>query len=565
MNLDLLLHLSTNMSFIALAAYLVGRSQFIIECATNPSKPRHWITLSLIFSLLSGVGTYTGVPINDGLANTRLVGIIMSGFMGGPIVGFVTGIISAFYRYSVGGFTAEICAVATVIGGLFAGIVRKKVGFQRLTWKTGAYVALISEIIQKGMVLLFAKPFEQAVALEKVIALPTTIVSIVGAVIFMVILQNIRSEQALYAARAADLALEIASRTLPYTRQGLNGHSAEKIAQIIYDLTKIDAVAITNNEKLLSFIGTGQDHHFAGMPIVGNATKTAISTGKTIVHDNEGIPECPVTTCPLKSSVIAPLSSNGKTIGTIKLFRTDESGITPVDIRIADGVANLLSVQLELSGIDQQIIMREKAELRALQAQINPHFLFNTISIIMSFCRTNPDTARSLLAHLSTLMQRRFKQSSDFVTLKDELEGVHSYLEIVKRRFGDRLIVQIAAEEKILNVHVPVLSIQPLVENAIQHGLFPKVDQCLLTIKAYCDNNAAAIMVADNGIGISSEKLAQVTAFRSDGIGLKNVNSRLVSIYGDEYGLMIDSAEGTGTKIVVRIPIPENEVLDSAV
>ena len=143
MSFDLFLHLSTNMSFIALAAYLVGRSRYVIRCATNPSESGHWIILSLIFSVLSAVGTYSGVPVNGALANTRLVGIIMSGFMGGPVVGFITGVISALHRYSVGGFTAEICGVATVLGGIFAGLVRKKVGFHRLTRKTGAAVAII--------------------------------------------------------------------------------------------------------------------------------------------------------------------------------------------------------------------------------------------------------------------------------------------------------------------------------------------------------------------------------------------------------------------------------------
>lgn len=557
MNLDLLLHLSINMSFIALAAYLVGRSQYVIRCAINPSKLEHWLTLSLIFSLLSAVGTYTGVPVNDALANTRLVGIIMSGFMGGPIVGFITGMTSAFYRYSIGGFTAVICAVATVLGGLLAGAVRNKVGFQRLTWKTGAAVALISEIIQKGMVLLFAKPFEQAVALEKAIALPTTIVSILGAVIFMVILKNIRAEQSLYAARAAELALEIASKTLPYARQGLNSKSAGEIVKIIYNLTKVNAVAITDTEKVLAFIGDGEDHHSAGTPIISNATKQAIAIGKTIIQSNQGIEECTVSDCPLKSSVIAPLFVHGKTIGTIKLFRTYQDNISKVDIRIADGVANLLSVQFELAGMEQQIFMREKAELRALQAQINPHFLFNTISIIMSFCRTDPETARNLLAHLASLMQRRFKQSRDLITLEDELEGIRSYLEIVKRRFGSRLVVKVSVEQEIRGVEVPVLSIQPLVENAIQHGLFPKIDQCLLELKAYREDNDVVISVTDNGVGISEQKLKQIKMLDSDGIGLKNVNSRLTSMYGEAYAMTINSTEGIGTEVVIRIPCDE--------
>lgn len=557
MSFDLFLHLSTNMSFIALAAYLVGRSRYVIRCATNPSESGHWIILSLIFSVLSAVGTYSGVPVNGALANTRLVGIIMSGFMGGPVVGFITGVISALHRYSVGGFTAEICGVATVLGGIFAGLVRKKVGFHRLTWKTGAAVALISEIVQKGMVVVFAKPSELAWATEKIIALPTTMVSILGAVIFMVIIANIREEQALYAARAAELSLDIASRTLPYTRQGLNSESAAKTAQIIYELTGIDAVAITDREKVLAYIGPGSDHHQAGSAIILRATIQALACGKTIVQNTPALQGCSMAGCPLKAGVVAPLASRGKIIGAVKLLRTEENGISSVDIRIANGVANLLSVQFELAEFDQQRAMRERAELRALQAQINPHFLFNTINIIMSFCRTEPNTARNLLAHLAALMQRRFEEHNDFVTLDNELEGIHSYLEIVKRRFGKRLAVEIHAEEAVRDVLVPILSVQPLVENAIQHGLFPKIDQCLLTIHAAMDSCEAVIEIADNGIGITPDKLRQVMSFCSDGIGLKNVNDRLVSLYGERYKLHIESKEGKGTRVIVRIPCSE--------
>lgn len=564
MSLNLMFHLSINMSFVALAAYLIGRNQLIIRCALNPSKPVHCLILSLIFSLLSAVGTYTGVLVNDALANTRLVGVIMSGFMGGPVVGVITGAASAFYRYSFGGFTAEVCAVASIFGGgLLAGVVRHKVGFAGLTWKTGAAVALTAEVIQKAMVLLFAKPFEQALALEKLIALPTMLVSIMGSVIFMVILKNIQAEQSLYAAKAAEVALEIASRTLPYAKQGLNSSSAAKITQIIHTLTQTDAVAITNTEKVLSFTCAGQNHNAAAVTAFDPSIRQVLATGRTTFHNDLQSSARIVDHCPFHSCIIAPLTISGKTIGTIKLFRTAKTGISSADIRIADGVANLLSVQFELASLDQQILMREKAELRALQAQINPHFLFNTMTIIMSFCRTDPDTARVLLSHLSTLMQRRFKQCDDFIPLSDELEGITAYLEIAKRRFGKRLTVRVNTEPAVDGVLVPVLSIQPLVENAIQHGLFPKLDQCLLQIDAYRKNPDVVISVTDNGIGINADKLKQLSSCGSDGIGLKNVNGRLISIYGAAYALSIDSSEGAGTTITVRIPM--NEVASNAV
>ena len=554
MDLELLLQLSLNMSFVALAAYLMGRNRYIIQCATQPYRLKHWLILSVAFSILSAIGTYTGIPVHDALANTRMVGVIMSGFMGGPLVGLATGAASAIHRYSIGGFTAEICAVASLVVGLMAGLVRRKVGFARLDWKTGAAVALAGEFIQKSLVMLLAQPYEKALAMEKAIALPTTIVSVVGTIIFIVILKNIREEQSLYGAKAAEQALDIATQALPYARQGLNEDSAGMIAGIIHDITNMDAVAVTDREKIIAFIGAGADHHTAGQAIVGQATREALQNGQVVVHKNEGIRECPQLSCPLRSSVIAPLMAHGKAIGTIKLFRSHEDGISPFDIRIASGVAHLLSVQLELAEMDQQVLMREKAELKALQAQINPHFLFNTLSIIMSFCRTDPDTARQLLSHLSTLLKRSFQQRQDVVTLGDELEGIHAYLEIAKRRFGSRLRVQIHAAEEVKQVLVPVLSVQPLVENAVQHGLFPKTDACELEILAFYEKEQVIIRVCDNGIGMQEETLQKLKDFRSDGIGLKNVNGRLVSLFGEEAGLQVQSQEGQGTQVELRIP-----------
>ena len=204
--------------------------------------------------------------------------------------------------------------------------------------------------------------------------------------------------------------------------------------------------------------------------------------------------------------------------------------------------------------MDQQVLMREKAELKALQAQINPHFLFNTLSIIMSFCRTDPDTARQLLSHLSTLLKRSFQQRQDVVTLGDELEGIHAYLEIAKRRFGSRLCVEVNAAEEVKQVLVPVLSVQPLVENAVQHGLFPKTDACELEIRAFYEKEQVIIQVCDNGVGMEEETLQKLKEFRSEGIGLKNVNGRLVSLFGEEAALQVQSQEGLGTQVELRIP-----------
>ena len=203
--------------------------------------------------------------------------------------------------------------------------------------------------------------------------------------------------------------------------------------------------------------------------------------------------------------------------------------------------------------------MREKAELKALRAQINPHFLFNTINIIMSFCRTSPETARNLLGHLATIMQYSFAKHEDFVTIGEELEEIRAYLEIAKSRFGSRLTVAMNIAPHVLRYKIPVLSIQPLVENAIQHGLFPKLSECHLTIQANQIDETVTISVTDNGVGINQNKLTSLFSTEAEGIGIQNVHYRLTGIYGSTYGLTITSQPGAGTEAIIRIPCPKEE------
>jgi two-component system sensor histidine kinase LytS len=252
--------------------------------------------------------------------------------------------------------------------------------------------------------------------------------------------------------------------------------------------------------------------------------------------------------------VVAPLTAYGSVVGTIKLSRGGTGGVSEMDIRIASGIAQLLSVQIELAEIDAQKKMSEKAELKALRAQISPHFLFNTLNIIMSFCRTDPEMARSLLINLATIMKYSFANHDDFVTIAEEMNEIKAYLEIAKSRFGERLSVSLEVADSIQSTKIPVLSIQPLVENAIQHGLFPKLSECQLTITATHSDDVIAITVQDNGIGIESEKLQQLFSTEAEGVGVQNVARRLKGLYGDNYGLYLNSELGKGTQATIRIP-----------
>ena len=550
----MLLDLLGDAALIASSAYLFGRNKFITQCVLQPTRPRNFITLVAIFSALSIIGTYHGIPVEDALANTRLVGTLIGGIMGGPWVGGTVGLISGTHRYLLGGFTAEVCGISAVIGGLMAGFARQRRGINRLDWKAGALLALVGEFVQKSLVILFAKPFEAAVSLEKAIAVPTTVVTVLGTIIFITIIKDLQSSREAHRADAAELSLEIASRTLPYLRQGLTEASAVKTAQIIYELTKVDSVSITDAARVLAFVGAGDDHHRVGEAIMTQSTHKSIQEKRLVVMYTPEERGCPVADCPLKSGVVAPLFVHGDEVaGTIKLSRKEINGVSEVDIRLADGLAHLLSVQIQLAEGDKQKKMREKAEFKALQAQINPHFLYNTLNTIMSFCRTSPETARNLLAHLATLMQRCFDNRTEFISLKNEMDGIVAYLEIAKVRFGSRLAVDIDIDPTLEQAQIPPLTLQPLVENALDHGLFPKVSDCRLTINGRLTNEGMLLCIQDNGVGISPQKLAGLMT-ESERIGVKNVSQRWKSLDGERYGLSIASHPDAGTQATIRIP-----------
>jgi len=191
------------------------------------------------------------------------------------------------------------------------------------------------------------------------------------------------------------------------------------------------------------------------------------------------------------------------------------------------------------------------AKIEALANQISPHFLFNTLTSISSLIRTQPETARLLITKLSGLLRRFMRSSDHFVTLREELESIDEYLDIEVVRFGPQLKVNKQIAPATLDVIVPSMLLQPLVENSIKHGLARKVGGGQITIKALVRDGHTIIEVHDNGLGMSEERLGRALG---DGIGLSNVNERLRTIYGANYQLKLRSVPGEGTCASIEIP-----------
>ncbi len=357
-----------------------------------------------------------------------------------------------------------------------------------------------------------------------------------------------------------DSTLQIANETLPFLRQGLNEDTAQKAAEIILKISDVAAVAITDRERVLAYVGAGCERHQPGRLILTEATKQVLQTGELKIVDNKEMLQCSVKdcNCPLEAAVIAPLKCRGQVDGCVKLYQTREGHMPPHVVKLSVGVAQLLGVQMELAELDRQTQLVTKAELHALHAQINPHFLFNTLNTIIMFSRTNPETARRLLIRLATFFRQTLKRHGHFNTVKEELEYINTYLVLEKARFREKLRILRDIDQDLMNYQIPVLTLQPLVENAVKHGVLPKVGSGAVQIVIKKEHGELCILVKDDGVGIPPDKINKVLqpGFGSgNGVGLTNVNERLKSLFGEDYGLKITSDTDQGTSVHMRVPL----------
>ncbi|WP_369404494.1 GAF domain-containing sensor histidine kinase [Salidesulfovibrio brasiliensis] len=318
-------------------------------------------------------------------------------------------------------------------------------------------------------------------------------------------------------------------------------------------------MAITDAKNVLAHVGAGADHHLAGREIRTSATREVLRTGRAVfLHSAEAI-GCNHDDCPMTSGVIVPLMKNDEIIGTLKFYGSAKTPLNGTLFEVAKGLGNLFSTQLELEDIQINEQMLAHAEIRRLQAQINPHFLFNSLNTITSFCRSNAEKARELLMDLSLYMRRNLDLSRGFIPLSEEMEQVRSYLAIEKARFGGRIVVDMDIDEECGAWPIPPLIIQPLVENSIRHGLLARKRGGHVRLSAVREDDCLAVTVADDGVGMDEKTLEKVLSrecvgSRHDGIGMRNCLSRLEHIYGPQYSPEIRSAPGEGTSILLRIP-----------
>ncbi len=555
--INLLEGLINQVGSIVLIAVLLSRFVFFRKLVTRDKIAlRYLVILAVIFGFFGILKTYSGIPVKGALANARVVGVFVGGLIGGPVVGILSGIIAGVHRWAIdiGGFTAFACMVSTIAEGTLAGFLSRAFYKSEKRWFFALYTGALAETMQMAILLILVKPFDAAVDLVSIIGVPMIVANAIGISMLIAIVEMIYNERDRIAANQSKVVLDIANRTINYFRKGLTEETTREAANIIHEMTGVSAVSFTDMDRILAHVGIGSDHHIPGIPLVTRITKMVLQDGGTHIAGTKEDIACSHEECQLKSAVIVPLKEQDKVIGSLKIYKTGENTISPVDVELAEGLASLFSTQIELSRIEEQAKLLNTSELKALQAQINPHFLFNSINTIVSLIRTSPEKARDLLVKLG-LYFRNSLYHSDEIFLSDEIQNIKNYLEIEKARFGEKLNIIIDVPDN-LNCTLPPFTLQPLVENALKHGLLPRVKGGSIEIHCEKDGENIRLSVKDNGTGIEEEKLRTLfdDSTCSKSVGIKNVNKRLMCKYGSQYGLRIESSPGAGTVVSFTIP-----------
>ncbi|WP_405813985.1 histidine kinase [Streptomyces sp. NBC_01390] len=343
--------------------------------------------------------------------------------------------------------------------------------------------------------------------------------------------------------------LHTASLAAPPLRAGLTEETAGRSARRLRTLLGTDALCLTDQESVLVWDGVGEHHRAEIMQRLTGPLETGRGEALRLT--------CDAPDCPLRWAVVAPLTVDDRVHGVLVAFAPRESAVL---VRAAGEVARWVSVQLELADLDQSRTRLIEAEIKVLRAQISPHFIFNSLAVIASFVRTDPERARELLLEFADFTRYSFRRHGDFTTLADELHAIDHYLALVRARFGDRLTVTLQIAPEVLPVALPFLCLQPLVENAVKHGLEGKgaaAGKSHISITAQDAGAEALVVIEDDGAGMDPVLLRRILAGEaspSGGIGLSNVDDRLRQVYGDDHGLVIETALGAGMKITARLP-----------
>lgn len=383
----------------------------------------------------------------------------------------------------------------------------------------------------------------------------TALVALIGYLGFR--LSKSHRELGTPAEHASYATLHLAALAGEHLRNGLHPVGAAKSAKHLQSLLACDTLALTDAETVLAWQGpldASGDYHEALLEL-GQRT---LQTGRSQVFQLG--PGNRLSDAGMAAAVVAPIRVEDRIVGCLIALSAPSNTVNSSSsaglLRATNEVADWVSAQIQLAELAASRTLLIEAEVRALRAQISPHFIYNSLNAIASYVISDPHRARELLIEFADFTRYSFRRHGDFTTVAEELRSIDRYLLLERARFGERLQVSLQIGPEVLSTVIPFLSLQPLVENAVRHGIEAKTGVGHIKLTAQDAGDYAQITVEDDGVGMDPAHLAEVLAGHDDGdhVGLRNVDARLRQVYGDEHGLVVDTGPGAGTLITLRVP-----------
>jgi len=347
--------------------------------------------------------------------------------------------------------------------------------------------------------------------------------------------------------QAMQAALHAATSTLPYLRRGLTARTTERAVPHLRALTGAAAIALADTRAVLAIDGEGREQVRPGDLLSRLLTRDdRLQIVPRLISSDP--------TCPLRSAVLVPLIVQGKRAGSLIAFYRTTGRPSQHELRVVQEAASLVSAQVELSVVAEQEERLAQAELRALRAQISPHFIYNALAAVAGDIHARPEEARELLIDFAEFTRYLFRDGRSYVTLGEELDHVERYLRLEQARFRGGLHVTIEVPAQTRGAVVPAMSVQPLAENAVRHGVERRAGTGRVAITARVHGADVELCVSDDGVGVGPERVPEVLAGAGGGIGISNVDARLRATFGDRYALRVESQPGLGTTAVMTVP-----------
>ena len=557
---DIMYALIVNIALLAVIANLLSSLQTVRRLILREKRGlKGDLFLSFIFGGLIILSTCIGVNVGSYSLNTRVIGTMSAGLLGGPLVGCYSSVIGALYVliFSTPRVFAKGSAFATILFGLLgAGFYPY---FQRGKWKyTDLFLlACFAEVCDMASLLRMTVSLEVAVDTILDVALPMIIMNAIGIIVFISNFNGVFIFQDIESSRQIQKISELSKKCLPLLQDGgLNKkENIEKLADTILKGTDWSGILFTDCEKVIKWQCNPKDEQEInyqakyGDP-VPEICKQAMEKGNLVRYENQSGDKKWIHTAQDYTISAVPFQVKNQSVGSMTVWMKRKWMDRQSELELLQHLMTLGSSQLAILELEQQKNLLAQAEFKALQFQVNPHFLFNALNTISWVCRENPEEARKLLLTLADYFRYNLNYDSYMVPLREEVEHVKDYLQIEKARFEEKLqvVYNVPGEMELL---VPTLILQPLVENAVRYGI-DRTGCRYVYIGITEETDAYRVEISDHGKGFPEEVLDKLSKDKPVGssIGLQNVHKRMKSVYGEEHGLQIQSTpKGSTVKL----------------